>query len=166
MSLSKTEIPPASGPLSLAVAGRSQHNGIENVLRAAFEPYVRKLGRELAVDAYAWLPSALQNGSVYIAVDGGRIVGVAATSNRGRELAIDQIAVLPERQGMGIGGWLLTSIEERARAEGVERMSLDTAMMMDDLLRLYRRHGFREVRRGPPEHGKDTHLRVYMVKDL
>ena len=32
--------------------------------------------------------------------------------------------------------------------------------------RLYARHGFDIVRKGPPEHGKDAHVRVYMVKAL
>ena len=30
----------------------------------------------------------------------------------------------------------------------------------------FERHGFRIVRRGPPDHGKDAHMRVYMEKPL
>jgi hypothetical protein len=45
-------------------------------------------------------------------------------------------------------------------------MSLNTAEMMEDRVRLYSRHGFRIVRRGLPEHGRDAHVRVYMVKEL
>jgi hypothetical protein len=45
-------------------------------------------------------------------------------------------------------------------------MSLTTAEMMDHLIRLYGSHGFAIVRRGPPDHGRDPHTRVYMVKPL
>ena len=38
--------------------------------------------------------------------------------------------------------------------------------MMDDLLRLYARHGFVEIHRGPPPHGKDALPRVFLRKDL
>ena len=43
-------------------------------------------------------------------------------------------------------------------------MSLYTAEMMEPLVRLYRRHGFEIVHRGPPAHGLDAHTRVHMVK--
>ena len=43
-------------------------------------------------------------------------------------------------------------------------MSLYTAEMMENLVRLYRHHGFEIVHRGPPDHGKDAHVRVHMVK--
>ena len=45
-------------------------------------------------------------------------------------------------------------------------MTLETAEMMEHLVRLYRRHGFEIVRRGPPSHGKDSHMRVFMARRL
>jgi hypothetical protein len=38
--------------------------------------------------------------------------------------------------------------------------------MMEDRVRLYSRHGFRIMRRGPQEQGKDPYVRVYMRKEL
>jgi hypothetical protein len=38
--------------------------------------------------------------------------------------------------------------------------------MMAHLIRLYSSHGFEIVRRGPPDHGRDPHMRVHMVKPL
>jgi ribosomal protein S18 acetylase RimI-like enzyme len=38
--------------------------------------------------------------------------------------------------------------------------------MAEGNVRLYRRHGFEIVRRGPPAHGRDAHTRVFMVKPL
>jgi hypothetical protein len=48
----------------------------------------------------------------------------------------------------------------------VKSVSLQTAEMMSDLLRLYSRHGYLETRRALPAHGDDRHLRVHMKKLL
>jgi GNAT superfamily N-acetyltransferase len=152
--------------LNFEKARPPQHKEAEQILRAAFAPYVRKLGRELADDAFAWLPAALDRGDIYLAVEATEVVGVMATTRRATEMTLDQIAVNPLRQGTGVGSWLLARIEEVARSEGIRVLSLDTAEMAEDNVRLYARHGFRIVRRGPPAHGKDPHLRVYMSKVL
>ena len=49
---------------------------------------------------------------------------------------------------------------------GDRTVSLITAEMMDHLVRLYGSHGFEVVHRGLPDHGKDAHMRVRMVKRL
>ena len=72
----------------------------------------------------------------------------------------------PARQGEGIGSWLLEQLEIAAREDGVSTLSLQTAEIMDHLLRLYSRHGFVETRRALPHHGDDEYLRVYMMKQL
>ena len=55
---------------------------------------------------------------------------------------------------------------DQARASGAQSLFLETAAMFPHLLRLYTRHGFRKLRRGPPAHGKDRHDRVYFEKRL
>lgn len=82
------------------------------------------------------------------------------------DLYIHQIAVDPARQGTGVGSWLLQRIDEVARARGLGGLSLQTAEMAVANIRLYQRHGFEIVRRGPPDHGLDPHTRVYMIKSL
>lgn len=144
----------------------SEREDADRVLRAAFTPYLRRLGREIPSDYYKWLPASIERGDVFIADEAGKIVGVAATERRDDGLFLDRLAVDPAKQGTGLGSWLLVRLEEVARARGDRAMSLVTAEMMDHLIRLYRRHGFEIVRRGPPDHGKDPHTRVYMVKPL
>jgi GNAT superfamily N-acetyltransferase len=136
------------------------------VLRAAFTPYMKRLGREIPADYYKWLPASIERGDVFVADEAGRIVGVAATERRETGLYLDRLAVDPAKQGTGLGGWLLVRLEEVARARGDRAMSLTTAEMMEHLLRLYGRHGFEIASRGPPDHGKDPHTRVTMVKPL
>ncbi len=138
----------------------------EALLRVAFGPYVQRLGREQGPEAYSWLPAAIGDGRVYGAFDGDNLVGVVITEPNDSGWALDQIVVDPARQGGGIGSWLLGQVETEARAAGATALFLDTAAMMTDLLRLYARHGFEEIRRDLPKHGRDSHLRVYMHKRL
>ena len=138
----------------------------EALLRAAFAPYVRRLGREQTPDAYAWIASALRDGRMHGAYQDANLVGVAVTCQTEDGWVLDQIAVEPALQGTGTGSALLRHIEAHARARGTHSLSLDTATIMTELRRLYERHGFRETRRGLPSHGKDEHERVYMTKTI
>jgi ribosomal protein S18 acetylase RimI-like enzyme len=141
------------------------------IIRAAFTPYVRALGRELPADGSAEVAEVrerfaveLERGDVYIALDGEQIVGAVRTKPQENALYISQIAVDPSRQGTGVGSWLLTRIDEVARSRGLGGLSLETAEMAEANIRLYRRHGFEIVGRGPPSHGQDAHMRVFMAK--
>jgi ribosomal protein S18 acetylase RimI-like enzyme len=152
--------------LTFRNAMSSERDEVERVLRAAFTPYVHALGRELSAAGYARLPTKLERGDIYVALETDRVVGVVRTERCDDGLFIDQIGVDPMQQGAGVGSWLLGRIEEVARLSGARGMSLYTAEMMDHLVRLYRRHGFEIVRRGPPDHGLDAHTRVHMVKSF
>ena len=144
----------------------SDDGDAERVLRSAFTPYVRKLGRELTADYYAWVGAAIERGDVFVALEGDQMVGVAVTERRADGLYIDRLAVDPARQSAGLGSWLLARLEEVARSSGLSDLSLETAEMTDHIVRLYRRHGFEIVGRGLPSHGKDSYTRVHMAKAL
>lgn len=144
----------------------SEFADADRVLRAAFTPYLAKLGREIPADYYKWLPASIERGDVFVAAEGGRVVGVAATERREAELFLDRLAVDPSKQGTGLGRWLLQRLDEVARGRGDRSVSLVTAEMMDHLIKLYGSHGFAIVHRSPPDHGKDAHMRVHMVKPL
>ena len=150
--------------LTFRQAVPSERDDVQRILWTAFTPYVRDLGREITAHHYVFLPAAIDRGDVYLAVDGDEIVGVAWTERRESGLYIDRLGVTPERQGTGLGSWLLVHLEEVARSSGARSMSLETAEMAEGNIRLYRRHGFEIVSRGPPAHGLDPHVRVHMVK--
>jgi ribosomal protein S18 acetylase RimI-like enzyme len=151
--------------LTFRKATLAERDEVERVLRAAFTPYARALGRELS-PRFARLPAELERGDIYVAVEEDQIVGVVRTERHDDGLFIDQIGVDPARQRAGMGSWLLGRIEEVARSSGAPGMSLYTAEMMEHLVRLYSRHGFEIVHRGPPDHGLDAHIRVHMVKSF
>ncbi len=159
--------------LTFRTALRSEGEAVGLVIRAAFTPYVRALGREFpavgtAGFAEGWerFVAELERGDVYVALDGEQIVGAVRTKPLENALYIEQIAVDPSRQGTGVGSWLLARIAEVARSRGLGSLSLETAEMAEANIRLYSRHGFEIVRRGPPAHGLDAHMRVFMVKPL
>ena len=141
------------------------------VVRAAFTPFYRALGREFPADdspemaaELARIDAELERGDAYVALDADRIIGTVRTERQKDGLYIRQIAVDPVRQRSGVGSWLLQRVEEVARSTGSRSLSLETPEMMEHLIRLYLRHGFEIVHRGPPDHGQDAHIRVHMVK--
>ena len=136
----------------------------EQVLRAAFGGYVERLGRAQTSDAYEWLPDAVVDRRVVCAHIAGSLVGVAIFKDRGATRDIEQIAVSPAQQGQGVGSALISWIEANGRNGHIEELTLETAEMMSGLVRLYERHGFRTVRRGPARHDLDRHPRLYMMK--
>jgi ribosomal protein S18 acetylase RimI-like enzyme len=156
----------AETTLAFAVAAPAQLAPVDALMRLAFTPYVRRLGREITADAYAWFAEAIVKGDIYIALDRGEIVGAIATRPRDADLELALISVSPTRQKSGIASFMVGRVAEIAQSRGLRTLSLTTAEMMEDRIRLYRRHGFEIVRRGLPDHGKDAHMRVHMERVL
>lgn len=152
--------------LTLRKALPPERDVVQRILWTAFTPYVRNLGREITAHHYAFLAVSIERGDVYLALDDGEIVGVAVTERRDEGIYIDRLGIAPARQRTGLGSFLLERIEEIARSSGLQRLSLETAEMAQGNIRLYQRLGFEIVRRGPPSHGLDMHVRVFMVKPL
>ena len=152
--------------MTFTPAAPDQLGSVDALMRQAFTPYVRALGREIAPGSYDWYTEAIAKGDIFTARDGGELVGAIATKRGDKDLSLEQIGVSPARQKQGIASWMIGQIESIARGRGCRTMSLNTAEMMEDRVRLYSRHGFRIVRRGPPEHGRDAHVRLFMVKEL
>src|SRR6516165_4059258 len=96
----------------------SEGNDVDRVLRSAFTPYVRKLGREVTADYYAWVGAAIERGDVYVALEADQVLGVAVTEQRESGHYIARLGVDPARQSSGLGGWLLVKLEELARSRG------------------------------------------------
>ena len=156
----------AETPLAFAVAAPLQLAQVDALMRSAFAPYIRRLGREITADAYGWFAEAIVKGDIYIALDGSEIVGAIATRPRDADMELALIGVSPTRQKSGIASFMIGRVAEIARSRSLKTLSLTTAEMMEDRIRLYRRHGFEIVRRGLPERGKDAHMRVHMQRVL
>ncbi|BBK43066.1 N-acetyltransferase [Allostella vacuolata] len=77
---------------------------------------------------------------------------------------LKRVYVVDAARGRGIAGRLIDAIEAAARAEGVERLLLETGPLSLPALALYRRCGYRE--RGPFGDYPDDPLSVFMEKHL
>ena len=71
-----------------------------------------------------------------------RMIGFAGVRLLGEDAHITNIAVIPEYQGRGVGSFLLTEIEQYARKNKCDRISLEVRLSNRDAQRLYRQLGF------------------------
>jgi ribosomal protein S18 acetylase RimI-like enzyme len=91
------------------------------------------------------------DGTVLVAVDGGKIIGTVMLRSDGQVVAgpdeaeIRALAVAPDGQGRGTGSALLRAAIERAARAGVRHLVLLTQPEMLAAHRLYQRAGFRRL---------------------
>ncbi len=155
-----------SGERSFQIANISQLVTIDKLMHEAFTPYVKKIRPENTSGPYPWLAQAIENGDIHNCMIDEKIVGYISTEILGENLYIKGVGVAANFQGQGIGSWLLQQIEQYAVQNNLQSLTLQTAEMMEDLLRFYQRHGYVETHRALPDHGDDTHLRVHFIKKL
>jgi len=87
-------------------------------------------------------------GRTFVAREGERIVAMAnllytvSTAEGGRAALFEDLVVLPERRGRGIGSALLRHVIDAARKEGLTRITLLTDRGNKRAQALYRKMGF------------------------
>jgi ribosomal protein S18 acetylase RimI-like enzyme len=110
---------------------------------------------------------------VWVAEEGGALAGTVshvpgpgpyAEFNDPHGAGIRMLAVLPEFQGRGIGEALVQACLERARADGRERVYLDTTEWMEAARRLYERLGFARAPELDWEPATGVRLRKYVYE--
>ena len=131
------------------------------LVRAAYAPYVPRIGREPA-PMTADYGAAVDEGRVLLARRGARLLGILVTEVRADHLLVENVAVDPGAQGTGLGGRLLARAEQEACGCGLPELRLYTNARMTENLRFYARRGFREVARRT-EDGFD---RVYFARPV
>lgn len=130
-------------------------------VEAAYRPYLERIGRPPGpmLDDYAGL---IARHHVYLAEEGGAPAGLVVLIDKSDRLLLDNVAVLPERQGRGVGGELIAFAEAEARRRGFAVIELYTHIAMTENRERYRRLGYRETERRT-ELGLE---RVYLRKEL
>jgi GNAT superfamily N-acetyltransferase len=108
----------------------AEHEGPRSALRALFE---------LAEDSAEELDSYIDAGRVLAALEDDRVIGHLQLI----EGEVKNMAVLPERQGRGVGRALIEAAIELARGEGRSTLVVATAAADIGNLRFYQRLGFR-----------------------
>ena len=85
----------------------------------------------------------LADGPTWIATDGSTIVGTVAAIDRGGEVYIRSMAVLPAARGRRVATELLAVVHAYAATVGARRLTLNTTPFLSAAIRLYERTGFR-----------------------
>ena len=138
----------------------SEQDNIEELtklLNKAYKPLSEKGFRYLgSYQDAAKTKERIESGECFVAVMDNIIIGTilyrSPTKAKGTEwtnqpfvASFGQFAVEPEFQQHGIGGKLITLVEERAKQDGAKEISLDTAEGATDLINYYSKKGYRFV---------------------
>lgn len=118
----------------------------------------------------------IADGGLVVAMEEGTIAGFAMFRRVEARAYVEQLDVLPAFAGRAIGAALLDEVAARARAAGLEGLSLSTFREVPWNAPYYRRLGFVEVAVLTPgmaaireEHlarGLDEDARVFMARDV
>ena len=151
----------ADPPLVFRSAAPDDATAIRTLVRAAYAKWVPIIGREPR-PMQADYEAAVRERDFDIALRDGEMVALIETMLRDDHLWIENIAVVPEAQGQGLGTLLLERTEARARATGRRELRLLTNGKMDVNIALYQRVGFSFDKQEPFGDGTV----VYMSKRL
>lgn len=134
-------------------------DAVRTLAAAAYEPYTERIGRPPA-PVGADYADLIARGTTWVAEHDGRIVGFVVLVRRPDHLLLDNVAVAPEAQGLGIGSRLLRLAEEAAARSGLGEIRLLTNEAMTENLGYYARKGYVETGRGV----QDGYRRVFFRK--
>ena len=134
---------------------------IAQIVEQAYRDYIPRIGKPPApmLDDYA---VRVSEGVVWVIEGGDAVAGVIVLLPRPDYLLLDNIAVVPARQGSGLGRRLLAFAEAEAARHGYREIRLYTHRTMTENQRLYAAIGYEEIGRGT-EAGYE---RVFMRKRL
>ncbi|ATJ91846.1 N-acetyltransferase [Acetobacter tropicalis] len=127
--------------------------------RHAYSHYVFRIGSKPGpmLDNYA---SLVHSGRVHVALHDETVHGILVLIPEADAMLLDNVAVAPVAQGLGIGRRLLEFAENTASKAGFSHIKLFTNEAMTENLSLYQRIGYTET-----HHAEENDLRrVYVVK--
>lgn len=150
-----------AGSVILRPSRRDDAAAMRELAEAAYQPYVARIGRRPAPMSadYALIAGA---GSAWVAEQRGRLVGLLVLEPAEDHLLLDNLAVDPDAQGVGVGKRLLQLAEEQAQAQNLNEVRLYTNEAMTENLTYYPRHGYRETHRAT----QDGYQRVFFTKSI
>jgi ribosomal protein S18 acetylase RimI-like enzyme len=141
-TLRRAQVEDAAAMLKIA---RAQPTGTTQ--RMQTEPAPMKFDyRAVVVSPGAW-----------VAEIDGTIVGFVVSRAEPDHLLIENVAVSPAAQGMGIGSLLLAKAEQDAQDSGIEILRLYTNEVMVENIEYYTHRGYRETHRAT----QDDYHRVF-----
>jgi GNAT superfamily N-acetyltransferase len=134
---------------------------IEEIVRQAYSPYIERIGRPPGpmLEDYTAL---VKESRVSVIEKGGIIQAILVLIPEKNSLLLDNVAVSPSTQGLGLGRRMMEYAEKIALEVGYPSIRLYTNEAMAENTRYYSRLGYVETHRVEERGFK----RVYMSKDL
>src|ERR1700730_10457345 len=145
----------------IRVATAADVSAIKDIADRAYWHSIARIGRPPGpmLDDY---PARVSEGVVWVVEEGAVIAAMIVLVPAPNYLLLDNIAVSPARQGLGLGRRLLAFAEAEALRRGYSEIRLYTHETMVENQRLYASIGYEEMGRGT-QAGYD---RVFMRKQL
>ena len=134
---------------------------IADIVEQAYRHYIARMGKPPGpmLDDYA---ARVLEGVVSVLEEDAAIAGIIVLLPATNYLLLDNVAVSPARQGLGLGRRLLAFAEAEALRRGYHEIRLYTHQTMVENQRLYASIGYEETGRG----AEAGYERVFMRKQL
>jgi ribosomal protein S18 acetylase RimI-like enzyme len=134
---------------------------VTEIVDQAYRHYIARMGKppEPMLDDYA---ARVSEGAVWVLEEGTVVVAIIVLLPAPNYLLLDNIAVSPTHQGLGLGRRLLAFAEDEALRRGYREIRLYTHETMVENQRLYGAIGYEETGRG----SEAGYNRVFMRKQL
>ena len=134
---------------------------VKQCVTAAYQHYIERIGKWPGpmLDDY---DVRIQENEVYVIREHRQIIGVLVLILSAARFLLDNIAVLPDRQGRGYGRHLMEFAEYRAREKGYTSIELYTHEAMVENITMYKKWDYLEIYR-TTEQGYE---RIYMRKKI
>jgi len=127
----------------------------------AYQHYTPRIGQPPA-PMNADYADLVALGTTWVAESDQQVLGFIVLVEGEDHLLLDNVAVDPRAQGLGIGSELLRLAEDEARHRGHREIRLYTNEAMTENLDYYPRKGYVETHRGT----QDGYRRVYFTKSI
>jgi GNAT superfamily N-acetyltransferase len=157
----KPQLPARIGEYLARAAVPGDAPGAAACVTAAYRHYIDRNGL-VPVPMRQDYDEVIRDCQVTVVEHDGGVVAVLVLCLGDEGFLLDNIAVAPDHQGMGLGRWLLEYAESEARRQGFDSIYLYTQEIMTENLALYLRVGYVEYARRV-EFGLH---RVYLRKPL
>jgi N-acetylglutamate synthase-like GNAT family acetyltransferase len=132
---------------------------IIEITRAAYTKWIPVIGREpkpMTADYH----QAVAHHVIDLCEEDGQPIALIELIPKPLHLLIENVAVLPDWHGSGIGGILLERAEAIARCLGLDQLRLYTNAMFSTNIAFYAHRGFEEfLREQHPARGEVVHMR-------
>jgi GNAT superfamily N-acetyltransferase len=148
--------------MQIKKAASEDAQAVRRLVREAYAQWIPVIGRE-PMPMKADYERAVRDHEIDLLYADGDLVALIEVIVNSDHLFIENIAVVPHRQGQGFGRYLLSHAEEKARKANLRELRLLTNQAFSANIRLYGSVGFHIDRTEPFAGGGTT---VYMSKPL